>query len=290
MAGMWRLSGLSLPELLKRTARESWQDDVFGQAARLAFYHFIAIFPALLLILLPLARSAGAGADMRRVLIGSFRQFLPNDAALLVAGAIRDLDTSLLTGNASIAIAIGSAIWAGINASWAMIAGLNVAYETTEDRNWWKIARTAAGLSFALLALVFLALLSAHYLEGLLKAAIPYGFAIAIAKWIVLAGILLISFAVFYRFGPNLRSRKWQWSTPGAVFGTVLWLGSTVLVREYFDRFGSYRGIYGRAAAAATLLMWLYLTSATVLIGAELNSEIEKARESTGSEEPERIR
>jgi uncharacterized BrkB/YihY/UPF0761 family membrane protein len=92
MAAMWSLGGLSAAELLKRTVRESWQDDVFGQAARLAFYHFLAMFPLLLLVLIPLARLPGAGADMRELLAGSLDQFLPADAASLIAAVIQDLN------------------------------------------------------------------------------------------------------------------------------------------------------------------------------------------------------
>src|SRR5579884_4018449 len=94
MAEMWSLGGLSPLELLRRTVRESWEDEVFGQAARLAFYHFLAIFPVLLLVLIALSHLSGAGADMRNALTGLFRQFLPEAAASLVAGIIKDLDTN----------------------------------------------------------------------------------------------------------------------------------------------------------------------------------------------------
>jgi membrane protein len=89
----------------------------------------------------------------------------------------------------------------------------------------------------------------------------------------------MLSFGVFYRFGPNLKRRRWRWSTPGAVCGVTLWVLSTLAVQLYFDRFASHHRIYGRLAATAALMIWLYMTSATVLLGAELNSEIEKLGE-----------
>src|SRR5262249_27622009 len=95
MAGMWTLGGLRLRELLRRTARESWEDEVFGQAARLAFYHFIAIFPGLLVVLILLARMAETGMAMRSALATSFRELLPAEAAALVTGAIADLDANV---------------------------------------------------------------------------------------------------------------------------------------------------------------------------------------------------
>src|ERR1700722_13279229 len=124
----WSLGGLSVRELLQRTVRESWRDDVFGQAARLAFYHFIAIFPVLLLLLMPLAGLAGTGSDMRQMLTQSLTRVLPPPAALLVSGAIEDLNSSAHAG-VFLLVAIGSSLWAGFNASWAMIVGLNTAYE-----------------------------------------------------------------------------------------------------------------------------------------------------------------
>jgi uncharacterized BrkB/YihY/UPF0761 family membrane protein len=126
MAAMWSLGGLSAAELLKRTVRESWQDDVFGQAARLAFYHFLAMFPLLLLVLIPLARLPGAGADMRELLAGSLDQFLPADAASLIAAVIQDLNSNAHEGGGVLILAAAGAIWAGFNASLAIIAGLNM--------------------------------------------------------------------------------------------------------------------------------------------------------------------
>lgn len=275
---MWDLGGLSFRELLRRTIKESWEDEVFGQAGRLAFYHFIALFPLLLLLLMPLARLSRTGAAMRDLLSGAFQHLLPQNAALLVTGAIHDLNTNARASGVVLIVAACSAIWAGVNASWAMIVGLNTAYETKEDRNRVQIILAAAALALAVFSLVFAALLAARFAGVTLERSAPARIVIRTAAWGGIASIVLISFALFYRFGPNLKDRRWRWSAPGAVFGAMLWLASTLLFREYFDRFSSYPRIYGRAAAAAMLLMWMYMTGATVLIGAEMNSEIEKAR------------
>lgn len=215
---------------------------------------------------------------MRQTLNGAFRQFLPQQAAALVTGAINDLAANARARGALLVFAVASAVWASINGSWAMMVGLNTAYEVAEDRNWREIIEAAAALALAVLALVFAALLGARFIGPLAQTA-PHGSLAAAARWCAIAGVLLIAFALFYRFGPNLKRNPWRWSTPGAVFGALLWVAATLAAREYFDRFASYQQIYGRAAAAAMLLMWLYMSSATVLIGAEINSEIEKARD-----------
>src|SRR5437763_3911446 len=126
------LCGISLTELLKRTLRESWEDQVFGQSARLAFYHFMAIFPTLLIVLIPLAHLSAHGSAMRRTLEGSFGEILPNDTAALVGSAIHDLDANARVGGALLVLGALGAVWAAINASLAMIVGLNKAYETQE--------------------------------------------------------------------------------------------------------------------------------------------------------------
>jgi len=285
---MWTLGGLRLSELLRRTARESWEDEVFGQAARLAFYHFIAIFPGLLVLLILLARMAETGTAMRSALAMSFRQLLPAEAAALVTGAIADLDANIRARGLLVGTAAASAVWAGVNACWAMMVGLNTAYETAEDRAWWRIGRTAVGLAAAVLGLTLAALLVTHYVGAAVELVAGPGTLMTLAEWAAIAAILLILFAVFYRFGPNLRRREWRWATPGATLAAALWMLATLAARQYFNHFSAYPRIYGRAAAAAMLLMWLYVTNAAVLIGAELNSEIEKAREASGAEPPAR--
>jgi membrane protein len=159
MTGMWTVGGLRFHELLRRTVRESWEDDVFGQAARLAFYHFIAIFPGLLVLLMLVTRMAETGTAMRGVLAASFRQVLPGRAAALVTGAIEDLNANVGARRVLLGAAAVGAVWAGVNACWAMIVGLNTAYETAEDRAWWEIGRIAAGLGAAVLGLTLAGLL-----------------------------------------------------------------------------------------------------------------------------------
>src|SRR5215472_4085663 len=124
------LGGTSVLELLKRTARESWEDEVFGQSARLAFYHFMAIFPVLLIVLIPLTRLASHGSAMERMLTASFGQVLPNESAVLAVNAVGDLDKNAHVGGLVLTLGALGALWAAMNASLAMIAGLNQAYET----------------------------------------------------------------------------------------------------------------------------------------------------------------
>ena len=124
MADLWSLRGLSWRELVKRTCRSSWEDEVFGQAARLAFYCFLGIFPALLLMLLLLDAFGGAGPELRSALLDSIRQVVPPEASALVAKTAVELNARSVIGPGAFWLALGAA-WATVNGTWAVIDGLN---------------------------------------------------------------------------------------------------------------------------------------------------------------------
>lgn len=276
MQNLWTLGGLSLWELLRRTARESWQDAVFGQGGRMAFYHFLAIFPALLLFLNATARLPHFGEHMQRALSELSGQLMPDQVADLLRQTMQELGSRSLTGFELVSSAAG-AVWAALNATWAMIYGLNRAYEVEERRSSWELAITITGLAAWLAisgaASVFLifcgARLEAHFFPSLLL--------LRGVQWLVVSATLFLSFAILYRFAPNLKDHEWQWSTPGAICAFIIWVGATVASRIYFDRFNDYSRSYGHLNRVVMLLLWLYVTNGAILIGGEMNSEIEKA-------------
>jgi membrane protein len=287
MADLWSLRGLSWRELAERTCRRSWEDEVFGQAARLAFYYFLGIFPALLLLLVLLNTFPSTGSDLRNTLLGSFQQILPREASALVAKTIGELNARAAIGAGALWAVLGAA-WAILNGTWAMMDGLNNAYEVKEERPLWRIVTITFGLTISLGIMGLLALAAmlygsrtgaaiSHHL-GLHTVAVSW----RIMQWLVIVILLLFSFASLYRFGPNLKDRRWQWSTPGAVVAIGLWVGSTLLLRIFQDRFSSSERIYAGLKPVATLLLWLYLTGAAIFIGGEVNSEIEKAAAEAG--------
>jgi membrane protein len=178
------------------------------------------------------------------------------------------------------------AVWAAINGTWAVMAGLNTAYEVKEQRPLWKVLAIASALTSSIAVMLLIALCTLMYGTRIAQAVLHRTASDALlpimvrsAEWAVLAVLLLISFALFYRFGPNLYNRQWRWSTPGAVLALILWMLASELVRLYFERFHTYHVVYGPLEGVVMLLLWLYFTSAAILIGGEMNSEIEKAIE-----------
>ena len=288
MAEFWSLRGLSWRELAKRTFRKSWDDEVFGQSARLAFYFFLAMFPVLLLLNILLGRSNGIGSELLLVLLDSSKQVLPPDASALVADITRQQNVRAVLGAGAILAGAGSA-WGALNGTWAIISGLNKAYEVKEERSWQRVAFIVLGLTVSLGVLGLLGLAAILYLAragnmigGHPGAPAHFGVLWRLISWVAIVILLVVSFAVLYRFGPNLRDRRWQWSIPGAVIGVGLWLASTLLLRVYQQYFSSSQRIYGGLNAVATLLLWLYVTGAAIFIGGEANSEIEKAAAEAG--------
>jgi membrane protein len=110
-------------------------------------------------------------------------------------------------------------------------------------------------------------------LRSRMHAPVPLGF----IESLVLTMVLLIWFSILYRFAPSLENKRWQWSTPGALVAAALWIAATLVARFYFERIDDYHASFGRLSGVAILLLWLYVTNGAILIGGEMNSEIEKA-------------
>ena len=288
MAELWSLRGLSLRELAKRTCRRSWEDEVFGQSARLSFYFFFALFPVLLLLLVALAKSAHGGSGLRDALLDWLKQVLPRDASSLLAETIRQLQAKAVLGAGAVLAGIGS-VWAALNGTWAIMSGLNKAYEVKEKRPFWLVSAIALGLTISLSALGLIALIAVLYgrragkvLEQHFGLPAHYDSLWRLLQWAVVALLLLVAFSLLYRFGPNLKDRRWEWSIPGAIIAVALWIAFALLLRTYQEFSSASARIYDGQAAVATLLWWLYLTGAAIFIGGEANSEIEKSATEAG--------
>jgi len=269
------MGGLSLSELVRRTIRESWQDEVFGQGGRMAFYHFLAIFPSLLVLFTISAQVPHLGDHLEHALQDLTTQLLPNASSRLFQAIMDELNQRTHSGLSLISVCAG-ALWAALNGTWAMIFGLNKAYEVDEHRSWAQLTVTIAGLT-CFLALVgsmavFLIFCSAYLQSRFHGGAV----ALRVLEWLVLSLALLFSFAVLYRFAPNLRHHQWRWSTPGALCALVLWISSTFATRLYFEHVNNYSRSYGHLNGVVMLLLWLYVSNGAILIGGEMNSEIEK--------------
>ena len=210
MAEFWSLRGLSWLELAKRTCRKSWEDEVFGQSARLAFYFFFAMFPVLLLLVILLGRSTGAqlapDLSLLGVLLDSSKQVLPPDASALVANTTRQLNVRAVLGAGPILAGVGAA-WGAMNGTWVIISGLNKAYEVEEERSWRRVSAIVFGLTVSLGVLGLIGLTAILYggRAGNMVGQHPgapthFGVLWRFISWMVIMTVLVLSFAVLYRF------------------------------------------------------------------------------------------
>ena len=281
---LWSLGGLSLWQLLRQTAYESWEDSVFGQGGRMAFYQFLAIFPALMVLLAFAARVPHAGGSLKRLLQDLSTQVLPSEGAHLIGNTLDELTGHAISGFHFLVLCAG-ATWAGCNATWAMIYGLNRAYEVEERRPRWQVGFTIGGLTLSLALTACLALFLI-FAGSDVDARLHTGALVFRGmEWLVLLLSLCFSFSLLYRFAPNLRDPEWRWSTPGAACALILWLGATFAAHIYFERIDNYSRAYGHLNGVVVLLLWLYVTNGAILIGGELNSEIQKAARVSGRAE-----
>ena len=287
MASLWKLGGLTWTSLGKNVWREIQKDEVFGRAAQLAYYFLLALFPLLLFLTSVIGVAMGTQTELRASLFRYLGTVLPSSASQLVNTTITEV--SAASGGGKIAFGILAALWAASNGMGAITEALNIAYDVKESRAWWRTRLTAIGLTVALSVLIITALTLVLYGGHIAEyVALNYGFGSVfttgwkILQWPIVLAFVLFSFALIYYFAPDVRNQKWIFITPGAVLGVALWLLVSFAFRIYLHFFDSYSATYGALGAVIVLMLWLYLTGAAILVGGEVNSEIEHAAAKAG--------
>jgi membrane protein len=288
MASMWKLGGLTWKELGKRVWHEIQADDIFGRAAQLSYYFLLALFPLLLFLTSLLGYFAEAGTELRENLLGYLGTVMPASASDLVRTTVDEI--SRAKGGGKLSFGILATLWAASNGMGAISESLNVAYNVKETRPWWKARLASIGLTIALAVLIISALTLVLYggeIADKIAASFAFGSAFTITwkilQWPLVLFFVLLSFSLIYYFAPDLRDQDWKWITPGSVIGVTLWLLVSFGFRAYLHFFNSYSATYGSLGAVIILMLWFYLTGAAILIGGEINSEIENAAAEAGA-------
>jgi membrane protein len=262
--------------LLKRTFSEVREDDVTGQAAKLAYYAFMAMPPALMAVF---ALTGIFGSSRTAAWItGQLQQVVPADAFGLIQRFVDEVVSNNAPGPLSVGLLL--ALWSASSIFTGLAATLNVAYDVEETRPFWKLRLTAIGLTLAFLVLLFgsSALLISG--PGIAKAA-GLG-AVGTTAWEVLKWPLAFAFVIgafwlAYYFLPN-RDQGHAKTTllKASAAATLIWIVATVAFRLYVSNFSSYSASYGFLGAFILLLLWMYVTGLAVLVGGELASEMEQ--------------
>ncbi len=274
-------TNLGWGELLKRTAKETQADNGLGLAAQLAYYFFLALFPTLLFLI------ALAGAFASPELMTRVVDMLGGAAPPDVINIIRDQLISLSQGEQGGIMTFGviAALWSSSAAMVAMIDALTKAYDVEDARPWWKQRLTAILLTIGVAVFIlasFALVISGPELAESIAARVGLGTAFEwtwkILQWPVVFALVATAFGLIYYFAPDV-DQDFVFLTPGSVLATVLWLAGSLVFRFYVVNFGSYNETYGTIGGIMVLLLWLYISGLCVIVGAEMNAEIEHASE-----------
>ncbi|MHA6794431.1 YihY/virulence factor BrkB family protein [Pseudonocardia bannensis] len=278
-------------QVARRAVKESSADNVPMLAGGVAFFAFLALFPTLIAGL-TLYGLVADPADVTRQL-QAIAGTLPQSAQPLIADQL-----TAVTSSSSEALSIGlvlallAALWSASSGTGNLIKAINLAYDEEETRGFVRLRGTAlaltlGGIVFVLVALGLVAVVPVA-LDALGLGVV--GRVVAqVARWALLIGVVVVGLAVVYRFAPDRDAPKFRWASTGAVVATALWIAGSAGFSLYVNFFGNYNKTYGALAGVVVLMLWLYLTSYIVLLGAEINAEAERqtARDTTqGPPEP----
>jgi membrane protein len=275
----WHLGGLTSWQLAKRVWQEYGEDEIGDRAASLSYYFLFALFPSLLFLTALLGMLPIPGLMER--LMGYVRETLPGDAASVLEKTLAEIVRGSRGSLVSIGVLI--ALWSGSNGMGSVIVALNVAYDVQDTRPWVGRRLLAVGLTLGFSLFILGALILMVFgpkLGGVVTGAFGLG-ALFTAVWNVASVPLamlfvLVGIALVYYLAPAAQ-QQWRWVTPGSVVALGLWLAMSYGLRVYVEHFANYNATYGSIGGVILLMLWLYLTGIALLLGAEVNSEIEHA-------------
>jgi membrane protein len=270
-------------ESIRRAVKEFKEDRGSMAAAGMAFYWFLAIFPAIIagVGVLGLANLAESTVVEIKDAVGTA---LPGSASQVLTQAL-DNAVKRPAGSSLLATAVGFvlALWSASAGMVALQSGCNVAYDVPEDRKFLPkrgVALLLVGVVGLLAGVATTAIVFGQPLGDALRDNLPFGDAFVVLwtllRWAVGLLALIVLFACIYSIAPYRETPRWTWVTPGGILGTAAWLLVSLLFSFYVNHVSSYQETYGSLTGVVVLLLWLYLSAMAVVLGAELNAELER--------------
>jgi membrane protein len=285
------VSALEWRGVVKRTLREFQDDHITDLAAALTYYGVLAIFPMLIVIMSVLGL---IGTSVTQPVIHNLETVAPGPAKSIVTGAVTNVQTHQGTAGAAFVVGLLVALWSASGYTGAFMRAANVIWDVPEGRPIYKTLPIRFGITLVtviLLTLSALAVVFTGSLAGRLGDLIGVGSTAVmiwdIAKWPVLMLIFAGILAILYYTAPNVRQPGFSWASPGSLLAVVLWLIASALFAAYVANFGSYNKTYGTLASVIVFLIWLWISNIAILLGAELNAELERGRQIEAGQPPD---
>jgi membrane protein len=273
----------SFRDVVKRTVQEFREDNLTDWAAALTYYGILSIFPALIVFVSVIGL---IGAPVTEPLLDNIGAFAPSEAKDILVKAVQGLEESRGGAGLLAIVGIAGALWAASGYVAAFIRAANIVWDVEEGRPVWKTLPLRIGVTAVLIVLLAVSALIVVFTGPLAE---RMGDVIGvsdvvvtvwdIAKWPILILLVALMLAILYYSAPNVRQPGFRWITPGSILAVAVWIVASAAFALYVANFGSYNKTYGSLGAVIIFLVWLWLTNVAVLLGAELNAELERRRQ-----------
>jgi len=270
---------VGLGELLKRTFNEVIADDVLTLAAQQAYFFFFALFPALLAVI-SIASFFPIDTLMNDV-IEMMARVAPPDVTSILRDQLLEIADSNAGGLLTFAFLV--TLWSSSSAVVSMVTTLNTAYDIMESRAWWRVRLVAIGLTLGLALFIVVSMVLiiagptlAEKIAGAVGLGPAFTLTWSIVQWPIVFALVTTAVGLVYYFAPDAE-QNWVWITPGAILATLFWIIVSLGFKFYVAQFGNYNETYGTIGGVMVLMLWFYVSGVAILVGAELNAEIEHA-------------
>ena len=269
--------------VLKRTFREFKADNLTDLAAALTYYGVLAIFP-MLIVLVSLLGLIGQSAT--QPLVENLGKVAPGPAREIFTSAIQNIQKSQGTAGVLFVVGLAVSLWSASSYIAGFMRASNVIWDVPEGRPIWKTIPLRLAVTVVTVLLLTLSAIAvivtgslAKQVGGVIGASNGAVTAWDIAKWPVMVLFVSLMLSILYYASPNVRQPGFRWVTPGGVFAVLLWILASAAFALYVANFSSYNKTYGALGGVVAFLVWLWITNVVILLGAELNAELERGRQ-----------
>jgi membrane protein len=286
-----QLGGRSWWGVLKRTVLEFREDNLTDWAAALTYYGILSIFPALLVLVAVIGL---LGDSVTQSLLDNLATVAPGPAQEIFTNAVTNLQKSQGTAGILAIVGLAGALWSASGYVAAFMRASNAIYDVEEGRPVWKTLPVRVGVTLVLVLLLAISAIAVVFSGGLAEQA---GKVIGvsdtavdvwnIAKWPLLVVIVSFMFALLYWAAPNVKQPGFRWVSPGGLLAVLTWIVASAGFAFYVANFASYNETYGALGGVIVFLVWLWISNIAVLLGAEFNAELERARRIEAGHPPE---